>query len=73
MDGWLRFLNNQELQFHTREGKSIVAQAIDGDGNYVAWNSPANKYLWFVNGKTGETVVQADNLLSKGGGRWQVK
>ncbi|MDA1658829.1 BppU family phage baseplate upper protein [Bacillus cereus group sp. TH153LC] len=68
MDGWLRFLNNQELQFHTREGKSIVAQAIDGDGNYFAWNSPANKYLWFVNGKTGETVVQADNLLSKGGG-----
>ncbi|MDA1985921.1 MULTISPECIES: BppU family phage baseplate upper protein [Bacillus cereus group] len=68
MEGWLRFLTNQELQFHTREGKSIVAQAIDGEGNYFAWNSPASRYLWFVNGKTGETIVQADNLLSKNGG-----
>ncbi|WP_410976521.1 hypothetical protein [Bacillus pacificus] len=67
MDGWLRFLNNQELQFQTKEGVSQAALAVDGDGNFFAWNSPGDKYLWFLNRKTGEFIVNANNLVAKGG------
>ncbi|MCP1180543.1 MULTISPECIES: hypothetical protein [Bacillus] len=67
MEGHLEFRTNKELQFKKDDGASLVGMAVDGTGNFFAWNSPGNKYLWKLDGKTGEFAVNADNLMSKGG------
>ncbi|MDI6677456.1 hypothetical protein QMA02_16560, partial [Bacillus wiedmannii] len=68
MKGHLEFRTNKELQFKRDDGVSLVGMAVDSAGDFFAWNSPGNRYLWKLDGKTGEFAVNADNLMYKGGG-----
>ncbi|MCU5376167.1 hypothetical protein OCA08_03325 [Bacillus cereus] len=67
MEGHLEFRANKELQFKKDDGTSLVGVAVDNNGDFFAWNAPGNKYLWKLDGKTGEFVINANNLVSKGG------
>ncbi|HDX9638974.1 TPA: BppU family phage baseplate upper protein [Bacillus mobilis] len=68
MQGSLSFTQSKELQFKRNDGVSLTGIAVDEAGDWFAWNSPGNKYLWKLDGKTGEFAINADNLVSKGGG-----
>lgn len=67
MTGHLEFRTNKELQFKKDDGTSLAGIAVDNNGDWFAWNHPGNKYLWKLDGKTGEFFVNANNLVSKGG------
>ncbi|WP_255294029.1 BppU family phage baseplate upper protein [Bacillus wiedmannii] len=67
MEGHLIFPTNKNLSFITNDGQEIATIAVDGNGNFFAWNNPGNKYLWKLD-PSGRLEVHADNLLSKTGG-----
>ncbi len=67
MEGHLNFTSNKNLVFKTDAGVELATMAVDGNGNYFAWNSPGGRYLWKLD-PTGKFEVNADNLLPKSGG-----
>ncbi|MDA1631782.1 BppU family phage baseplate upper protein [Bacillus cereus] len=68
MEGHLIFPNNKNLSFMNNAGVDKAVIAVDGNDNFFAWNNVNNRYLWLLNGKTGEFTVNADNLIPKAGG-----
>lgn len=68
VQGNLIFNNSRELQWKKNDGTTVVGMALDGNNNWFAWNNPASRYAWKIDGATGAFTVYADNLLSKTGG-----